>query len=60
MKRYYENTSTYKCVECGHVWKLSVWQWLFFVSMKFDITRHRYVKCPACGVKHWLQAEKVK
>ena len=56
LKRYYENTSTYKCVECKHIWKLTVWQWLFRI-MKIDFTRHSYVKCPRCGVRHWLKAE---
>ena len=58
-KRYYENTRHYVCVECGEAFTLTFWQWLFFASMKFDITRHRYVKCPKCGVRHWLQATKV-
>lgn len=57
-KKYYENTTHYQCAECKHCFKLTVWQWLF-TTMKFDITRHRYVKCPRCGVKHWLKATKV-
>lgn len=59
MRRYYENTRHYQCVECGNEFTLSFWRWLFFASMKFDITRHRYVKCPKCGARHWLQAKKV-
>ena len=58
-KKYYKNTSVYQCAECKHIWKLGFWKWLFFFSMKFDITRHRYVKCPRCGARHWLQAKKV-
>ena len=58
-KKYYENTRHFKCVECGHDFTHSFWRWLF-VGMKFDITRHRYVKCPRCGVRHWLQAKKVR
>ena len=58
MKKYYENTSTFQCVECKHIWKLTVWQWLFRI-MKVDFTHHSYVKCPHCGVRHWLKAEKV-
>ena len=56
MKKYYENTSTFRCPECKHIWKLTVWQWLFRI-MKVDFTRHSYVKCPRCGVRHWLKAE---
>lgn len=59
VKKYYENTTHYQCAECKHFFKLTFWQWLF-TAMKFDITRHRYVKCPRCGVRHWLQAKKVK
>ena len=57
-KKYYENTTTFCCAECKHIWKLNWWQWLW--TMKFDITRHRYVKCPRCGAQHWLRAEKVE
>ena len=57
LKKYYENTATFQCAECKHIWKLNWWQWLW--TMKFDMVRYRYVKCPRCGVKHWLQAEKV-
>jgi DNA-directed RNA polymerase subunit RPC12/RpoP len=57
LKKYYKNTTTFRCSECKHVWKLTWWQWL--CTIKFDITRHRYVKCPRCGVRHWIQAEKV-
>lgn len=56
MKKYYENTSTFQCVECKHIWKLTVWQWLFRI-MKVDFTRYSYVKCPRCGAHHWLKAE---
>jgi DNA-directed RNA polymerase subunit RPC12/RpoP len=58
-KNYYANTTYYTCVECGEEFVLTFWQWLF-TTMKFDITRHRYVKCPKCGARHWLQAEKMK
>ena len=57
IKKYYKNTTTFHCAECKHIWKLNWWQWLY--TMKFDITRHRYVKCPRCGARHWLQAERV-
>ena len=56
-KKYYENTSTFQCAKCKHIWKLSIWQWL--LTMKFDFVRYRYVKCPRCGTYHWLKAEKV-
>ena len=58
LKRYYKNTSTYKCVECKYIWTQNFWQWLLTL-VHFDITRHSYVKCPRCGARHWLQAEKV-
>ena len=58
-KKYYDNTTMYKCAECKHVWTINFWQWLI-TTMKFDITYHRYVKCPRCGAKHWLKAIKVK
>ena len=58
-KKYYENTSTFQCSECRHIWKLHWWQWLF-TTMKVDFVRYRYVKCPRCGTRHWLQAKKVK
>lgn len=57
-KKYYKNTTYFQCVECKHFFKLTFTQWLF-TTMKFDITRHRYVKCPRCGARHWLQAEKL-
>lgn len=58
MKKYYANTSTFQCAECKHIWKLNIWQWLFRI-MKVDFTRYSYVKCPRCGVRHWLKAVKV-
>ena len=58
LKKYYLNTTTYRCAECKYIWELNFFQWLI-TTMKFDITRHRYVKCPRCGARHWLQAEKV-
>ena len=58
-KNYYENTRTFKCAECKHIWTHNFWQWLFTLVHN-DITRHRYVKCPRCGARHWLQAKKVK
>lgn len=57
LKKYYANTSTFQCVKCKHIWKLNIWQWLW--TMNFNFVRHRYVKCPRCGVKHWLQAMEV-
>ena len=56
-KKYYKNTTTFQCPECKHIWVLNFWQWL--ITMKFDITRHRYVKCPRCGECHWVQAKKI-
>lgn len=58
LKKYYKNTTTFHCSECKHIWTLNFWQWLG-AFMHNDITRHRYVKCPRCSAKHWLQAEKV-
>lgn len=58
LKKYYTNTSTFQCVECKHIWTLTICQWLS-VFVHNDITRHRYVKCPCCGARHWLKAEKV-
>ena len=57
LRKYFYNTTTFHCVECKHIWKLSWWQWLY--TMKFDMVRYRYVKCPRCGARHWLKAEKV-
>ena len=57
-KKYYENTTTFQCAECKHIWKINFWQGLW--TMKFDFVRYRYVKCPRCGAYHWLQAKKVK
>lgn len=56
--KYYENTSTFQCAECKHIWKMNPLRW-FFTLVHNDITRHRYVKCPRCGAYHWLKAEKV-
>lgn len=58
LRKYYANTTTFQCVECKHIWELNFFQWLI-TTTKFDITRHRYVKCPRCGARHWLKAEKV-
>ena len=58
LKKYFENTRYYICVECGAQFKLSFWQWMFR-GMKVDFARHSYVKCPRCGVRHWLKAERV-
>ena len=58
LRKYYENTRHYQCPECDTHITLSFWQWLFYPRMKFDITRHRYVKCPYCKASHWIQAEK--
>lgn len=57
--KYFENTRTFKCAECKYIFTLSFFQWLF-TTMKIDFVRYRYVKCPRCGVRHWLQAEKVR
>jgi DNA-directed RNA polymerase subunit RPC12/RpoP len=58
LEKYYKNTTTFHCAECKHIWKLNFWQWIGTLFHN-DITRHRYVKCPRCGAKHWLQAERV-
>ena len=58
-KNYYENTRHFQCTECKHFFTLTFWQWLL-TTMKIDFIRYRYVKCPRCGARHWLQAEKVK
>ena len=58
LRKYYENTSIFQCAECRHIWKLNIWQWLW--TMKFDFIRTRYVKCPHCGARHWLKAEKMR
>lgn len=57
-KKYYKNTSTFRCADCKYIWTHTPWQW-FLTLFHFDITRHRYVKCPRCGATHWLKAEKV-
>ncbi len=57
LKRYYKNTTQFHCAECDHEFTIGFWKWLY--TMKFDISRHRYVKCPQCGVRHWLKAKKV-
>lgn len=59
MKNYYENTSHFKCVECGCEFYLSFFKW-FFTIMKLDPWRYRFVKCPSCGARHWLKAKRVK
>ena len=58
LTKYFRNTSTYQCRECKHIWTQNVVQW-FCTIVHFDITRHRYVKCPRCGARHWLQAKEV-
>lgn len=56
-RKYYENRSVFHCPECKHMWQLTPWQW-FLALVHNDITRHRYVKCPRCGARNWLKAEK--
>lgn len=56
LQKYYQNTTHFVCAECKHCFTISFWKWL--ATMKFDMTRHRYVKCPRCGRWHWLQAER--
>ena len=58
-KNYFENTRHFTCAECNHEFTLTFWQWLI-TTMKVDFVRYRYVKCPNCGVRHWLKAKKVK
>ena len=57
LKKYYCNTTTFRCVHCKYIWTLGWVKWLL-TFVHNDITRHRYVKCPRCGAKHWLQAER--
>lgn len=57
MKKYYKNTTSFHCMHCNSNFHIGFWQWIW--TMKFDITRHRYVKCPYCGERHWRQAIKV-
>ena len=57
-ENYFENTRHFTCAECGHDFTLTFWQWLW--TMKFDFARYRYVRCPECGIRHWLKAKKVK
>ena len=58
LKKYCCNTATFQCVHCKHIWTLSWVKWLFTLVHN-DITRHRYVKCPRCGAKHWLKAKEM-
>ena len=60
LKRYYENTSIFRCQKCKFIWQLGFWKWFFFFAPKNDITRRRYVRCPRCGAKRWLRAKKVR
>jgi phage FluMu protein Com len=55
---YFKNTSTFRCTECKYIFTLNFWQWLV-TMIKVDFVKHRYVKCPRCAARHWLQAEKV-
>lgn len=57
LKKYYKNTTTFRCMHCDSSFHIGFWQWIW--TMKFDITRHRYVKCPYCGERHWRQCIKV-
>jgi phage FluMu protein Com len=57
-KRYHLNTRTFRCAKCKYVFALSFWQWLL-TTMKVDFVEYRYVKCPRCGARHWLQTKKV-
>ena len=57
-KKYFENRRHFKCVGCGHEFTLGFWRWLCAPHM--DMWRDRYVKCPNCGIRHWLCAKKVK
>jgi DNA-directed RNA polymerase subunit RPC12/RpoP len=57
-KKYYKNTTTFRCAQCKYIWTLTFWQWLCTLIHN-DITRHRYVKCPRCGERHWLKAMEV-
>lgn len=59
LRKYYENTTTFQCVECKHIWTLNFWQWLG-TFIHNDFTRYRYVKCPRCGARHWLKAKRMK
>lgn len=56
-KKYFENRRHFKCAECEYEFTLGFWGWLCVPHM--DMWRYRYVKCPNCGVRHWLKAEEV-
>ena len=58
LKKYYTNTRTFHCQHCNINFTVGFWRW-FFTLFHNDITRHRYVKCPFCGERHWRQAIKV-
>lgn len=58
LKKYYENTRHFTCVECGEEFTLSFWQWIF-TTMKLDPWQYRFVRCPACDAIHWLKAKTV-
>lgn len=57
-KKYYKNTSTFRCADCKYIWTQGPLQW-FLTLFHNDISRHRYVKCPRCGAVHWLKAERM-
>lgn len=55
-KKYFENRRHFVCPECNIPFSLSFWKWLW--TPKNDMTRYRYIKCPCCGERNWLQAIK--
>lgn len=56
-KKYFENRRHFKCPECGQYFSLTFWDWLWAPHM--DTWRYRWVRCPHCGIAHWLQAERM-
>jgi len=57
-RKYFENTRHYTCRDCGKDFTHNFLQW-FWTILHNDISRHRYVKCPHCKHRHWLQAKRI-
>ena len=57
IQKYYENRRHFLCPECHTYFTLSLWKWL--CAPHLDMWLYRRVKCPYCGARHWLKAEKV-
>lgn len=56
MKSYFENHKFFICPICGYEFILGFWKRLLAPQM--EMWKYRYVKCPRCGEKHWLQARR--